>query len=99
MAASAAHPDAVSVDSVVSLKWYASTDTVDYGFCVECGSSLFWRASDKPTSISITAGSLDHPTGLTTSAALFTAEHGDYFESASLANEHPHEWPEGPVAP
>lgn len=93
MAATAADPDAVLLMSTVSLKWYSRTDTVQYGFCVECGSSLFWRAADKPTSISITAGSLDHPTGLTTSAALFTAEHGDYFESCSFPIEHLREWP------
>jgi hypothetical protein len=33
------------------------------GFCVECGSSLFWDAPSRPT-VSIAAGTLDGPTGL-----------------------------------
>lgn len=61
-----------------TLTWYQSSPGVQYGFCSQCGSSLFWRSVDKPDSLSIMAGSLDHPTGLGTDVALFMAEHGDY---------------------
>ncbi len=74
--------DAAAIDFVAkdSLQWWSRTPTVDYGFCNLCGSSLFWRAADKPDHLSITAGSLDHPTGLHTYEALFVAEAGDYHE-------------------
>ena len=47
------------------LKWYRSSDTARRGFCAECGSSLFWKPTDKPH-MAVAAGSLDQPTGLTT---------------------------------
>ena len=77
MAATAAHPDHVTITGE-QLRWYDATSTVQYGFCGECGSTLFWRATDKPDSLSIAAGTLDPPTGLKTTAALFTAAASDY---------------------
>ena len=61
-----------------SLKWYDASDTVQYGFCGECGSTLFWRAADKSDRVSIAAGTLDPPTGLVTGTAIFTADASDY---------------------
>jgi hypothetical protein len=49
------------------------------GFCVLCGSSLFWDAPDRET-ISIAAGTLDEPTGLRTTAQIYAESHGDYYE-------------------
>lgn len=78
MAATAADVTTVSFESDETLRWYDSTPTVQYGFCSTCGATLFWRAADKPDHLSITAGSLDHPTGLRTTVALFVDEAGDY---------------------
>lgn len=78
MAATAADLRDVVFDADATLQWYASTDTVDYGFCKTCGSTLFWRASDKPGHLSIAAGTLDLPTGLSTTVALYGAEASDY---------------------
>ncbi len=61
-----------------TLQWYDATDEVQYGFCGTCGSTLFWRAADRPDLVSIAAGTLDPPTGLRTKAALFTADASDY---------------------
>lgn len=77
MAATAADVEDLTV-SGNALRWYDATDTVQYGFCGECGSTLFWRAADRPDSVSIAAGTLDPPTGLKTTAALFTADASDY---------------------
>ena len=49
------------------------------GFCVECGSSLFWDAPGRPT-VSIAAGTLDEPTGLRIAAHWFVSQAGDYYE-------------------
>jgi hypothetical protein len=78
MAATAADIGDVIFEKNETLRWYDSTDTVQYGFCGTCGSTLFWRASDKPDHLSITAGTLDTPTGLTTILALFGADASDY---------------------
>lgn len=80
MAATATTVADIDFESKETLQWYASTPTVDYGFCNQCGSSLFWRAADKPDFVSITAGTLDQPTGLRTYEALFVAEAGDYHQ-------------------
>lgn len=60
------------------LAWHASSAKARRGFCRECGSSLFWEAHDRPT-VSITAGTLDDPTGLATNLQIFTADKGDYY--------------------
>lgn len=78
MAATAARTEQVEFETDEGLRWYNSTPTVQYGFCQICGSSLFWRADDKPNHLSITAGTLDTPTGLTTTIALFGSEASDY---------------------
>jgi hypothetical protein len=49
------------------------------GFCSECGSSLFWDAPDRDT-ISISAGTLDPPTGLRTTIQIYTHQASDYYE-------------------
>ena len=79
MAATTADVSDLEFLSDETLRWYDRTPEVQYGFCSACGSSLFWRASDKVGHVSITAGSLDQPTGLTTDHAIFTEEAGDYY--------------------
>jgi len=66
-----------------TLTWYRSTTdetpNVHRGFCGECGSSLFWDPRGKPR-ISIAAGSLDPPTGLSGAAHVWVSQKGDYYE-------------------
>jgi len=73
---------AASVADVVisgeTLKWYNVTDQVQYGFCGNCGSTLFWRSERRPDLISIAAGTLTPPTGLKTAAAIYTDYASDY---------------------
>ena len=61
-----------------TLKWYNATDQVQYGFCSECGSTLFWRTSRTPEVMSIAAGTLTPPTGLKTFAAIYLNYGSDY---------------------
>ena len=49
------------------------------GFCVECGSSLFWDAPGRPT-VSIAAGTLDDSTGLRVAAHWYVSQAGRYYE-------------------
>ena len=65
-----------------TLKWFHSatdeTPDVHRGFCGTCGSSLFWDPRGKPR-ISIAAGALDEPTGLTTAGHVWVSQKGDYY--------------------
>jgi hypothetical protein len=78
LAATATHPDNVTMPPAAAITWWAPDDTVEYGFCGRCGSTLFWRASAQPDALCITAGSLDPPTGLRTTKAWWCAEASDY---------------------
>jgi hypothetical protein len=49
------------------------------GFCGECGSSLFWSAPGHET-VSIAAGTLDGPTGLSAISHWYVSQAGDYYE-------------------
>lgn len=60
------------------LKWHAANESVRRGFCGECGSSLFWDESGDPR-MSICAGTMDAPTGLTSKAHIYVGSKGDYY--------------------
>jgi hypothetical protein len=81
-AATAAQRDAVKVTGESALRWVhspRSATQAERGFCIECGSSLFWKAPDRDT-ISIAAGTLDEPTGLRTVRQIYVQDAGDYYE-------------------
>ena len=82
----AAATDVVTVGD--TLAWFSPDPTVAYGFCRQCGSSLFWRAESRPEVLNLCAGTLDQPTGLHTTAAWWIAEHGDYHPSVAGLIEH-----------
>jgi hypothetical protein len=64
-----------------SLKWYRSSDFTQRGFCVECGSSLFYKR-DGADFTSIGAGSVDGASGLTLAKHIFMDDKGDYYDIA-----------------
>lgn len=78
MAATGATADNLHIHDDSTLRWFAPNEHSEYGFCGECGSSLFWRGSGRPGWVSICAGPLDPPTGLCTDQALFVAHASDY---------------------
>ena len=61
-----------------SLKWYSAVAGFRRGFCGECGSSLFFEEVGGER-VSIAAGSLDKPQGLSIAAHIFVSEAGDYY--------------------
>jgi hypothetical protein len=65
------------------LKWYRSSEQARRGFCVACGSSLFWQEDGEDT-ISIGAGTLDDlPSDSTTVVQhIFMADKGAYYDVA-----------------
>ena len=62
---------------MAELAWFRASNTAGRGFCKACGSSLFWKP-DSGTHISVLAGCLDPPTGLTVASHIFTGEASDY---------------------
>ena len=62
-----------------TLRWYRSSPGARRGFCSKCGSALFWEPTPV-THISISAGSVNQPTGLKIKEHIFLAQKGDYYE-------------------
>jgi hypothetical protein len=62
-----------------TLKWYSAVPGFRRGFCGECGSTLFFEEVGGER-VSIAAGSLDEPQGLTIAAHIFASEAGDYYK-------------------
>ena len=80
-AASAAAMEDLTFTEERGLKWIDSPDSAHdarRGFCGECGSSLFWQVPGSEQ-ISIAAGCLDAPTGITTMGEIWTDSAGDYY--------------------
>ena len=69
----------IAIADSQSLRWFSSSDTAERGFCTICGSNLFWRPIGRDI-MSITAGSLDAPTGLAIEKHIFAGAKSDYYE-------------------
>jgi hypothetical protein len=78
----AANKESLRLIESRGLKWYRSSSGVRRGFCGECGSSLFWE-SEARDHTSVTAGTLDAPTGLKTVLQIHVASAGDYYTVAA----------------
>lgn len=68
----------LEIESARSLRWHRSSPKARRGFCSKCGSALFWEPTPV-THISISAGSLNAPTGLKIKEHICTAQKGDYY--------------------
>lgn len=69
----------LEIESTRKLRWHRSSPKTRRGFCSKCGSALFWEPTPL-THMSISAGSLDAPTGLKIKEHVCTAQKGDYYE-------------------
>ena len=65
-------------DDGANLRRCSPVPTTRYGFCGRCGSSLVWRATALPDSVSICAGTLEPPTHLRTTQARWIREGRDH---------------------
>ena len=63
------------------VRWFASSEKAERGFCPVCGSALFWRPRGGDH-IAVALGALDTPTGLRLDRHIFTADKGDYYDIA-----------------
>lgn len=69
----------ITITKDTGLKWYKTSSIARRGFCVECGSSLFWEPFELDAT-GIIAGSLDNPTGLKTIGHIFVSEKPDFYD-------------------
>jgi hypothetical protein len=72
-------PEDLKLVSSSKLRWHRSSPKARRGFCSKCGSALFWEPTPL-THISISAGSLNQPTGLKVKEHILVAQKGDYYE-------------------
>lgn len=70
---------ALTLLSADSLRWYDSSEKVRRGFCMNCGSSLFFEPKFRDW-IGIAMGAFDTPTQTRLTLHIFTAEKGDYYD-------------------
>ncbi len=68
----------IELNGADTLRWYKSSATAERGFCGVCGSNLFWKLVGRDA-ISITAGTLDTPTGIAMEKHIFIADKSDYY--------------------
>ncbi|SED68194.1 Uncharacterized conserved protein [Rhizobiales bacterium GAS191] len=68
-----------ALESEETLRWYRSSEDAERGFCSRCGSNLFWRKVGGKV-MSITAGTLDRPTGLRMKYHIFCESKSDYYD-------------------
>jgi hypothetical protein len=78
----AARREDLAVGDERALRWIdspASDADARRGFCGDCGSSLFWEAPGLDT-VSISAGTLDPPTGLHVIAHVYAPQAADFYD-------------------
>jgi hypothetical protein len=78
VAATACAREDLDLKSAEALRWFASSASARRGFCVLCGSSLFWEPRNG-TYVSVMAGTLEGVTGLAAREHIFVREAGDYY--------------------
>jgi hypothetical protein len=78
LAATACAVPHLHIQGEQSLQWYQSSASARRGFCKSCGSNLFWIPASG-THVSILAGTLDDPSGLTAAAHIHVDTKGDYY--------------------
>lgn len=81
------------------LRWYASSDHAQRGFCGNCGSQLAWRVTDpeQRTSTSLMVGSFDDKSDLRASRHIFVAHKAPYYDITDDLPQHA-EWDENDIA-
>ena len=85
MAATSAPTAALDIeDPDALLRWFWPVPEAGFAFCSRCGSSLFWQSSADSARWSVCAGTLQTPTGLRTTRAIWTSQAGDYYRRPDL---------------
>lgn len=78
VAATQCRRDDLVLLSTEPLAWYRSSPAAERGFCTRCGGNLFWRPDGRDV-ISIMAGTLEPPTGLSIERQMHADDKSDYY--------------------
>lgn len=73
--------DRLTVTGADQVRWYRSSDRAERGFCVNCGSALFWKPTGQQRT-AVAMGAFDTPTGARLGLHIFVADKGDYYDIA-----------------
>ena len=76
---SASESPRLTITQRETLRWYGSSEVVRRGFCVNCGSSLFWKRQDS-ASVCISAGAIDKMAGLRAARHIYVVDKAPYDE-------------------
>ncbi|MGJ8528117.1 GFA family protein [Maritalea sp.] len=81
--------DDLKISGEENISWFQSSEKVRRGFCLMCGSTLFFDAIFKDWT-GVAMGAFDKPTNTKMDKHIFTAEKGDYYDIADglPQNEH-----------
>ena len=69
----------VQIDGAANITWYRASPNAERGFCLTCGSHLFWKPSNQNYT-GIRAASIDEPSGLQMAKHIFVDDKGDYYQ-------------------
>lgn len=72
---------ALTISGEDQLTWYRTSDRVRRGFCLKCGSALFWDPVEKDW-MGVAMGAFESPTDTQLALHIFVAEKGDYYSIA-----------------
>ena len=70
---------ALTIRGEEHVRWFRSSEKVRRGFCVTCGSSLFWDPIERDWT-SIAMGAFDGPSGTKLRIHIHVADKGDYYD-------------------
>ena len=69
----------VTIERAEGLTWFRASLDAERGFCMSCGSHLFWRSSEDDK-MAILAGSIDDTSGMRLESHIFVDSKGDYYD-------------------
>jgi len=96
---SAARRGDLSIENMEEVTWFESSPGVRRGFCRRCGGALFWDRAGNDF-VSLSAGSLDQPSGLRQVRHIFMDDKADFYEIGDGLEKFPQgqggdQWPGG----
>ncbi|MGI9201049.1 MAG: GFA family protein [Woeseiaceae bacterium] len=92
VAATACHPDQIDISGAENIKWYRSSPAAERGFCMNCGSNLFWKP-EHGGHWGVWAGSLNRPTGLKAVQHIYVHMKSDYYDLDDGLPQYEEEYP------
>lgn len=75
----------VTMDADAALRWYASSEHGERGFCATCGSCLFWRSPGAGSDVAVNVSALPEDHGLTIDEHIWIDDKPGFYDYADTA--------------